>query len=266
MTTACAPSWTPLLAALDAAPAPLHFFVRDDDAGWDNTRLFALLRVTEAAGLPIDLALIPQATGAALAASLGMRKQATPVLIGLHQHGFAHTNHETTARKCEFGDARDATTQRDDLLVGQTWLQSLFGAHLDATFTPPWNRCSAYTPALLAELGFALLSRSSSAPAQHALPELSVHVDWCKQRRMALAQGEDGAHAIATALAQRVAAGGPVGLMLHHADMDAQDLALFSGLLRATRRHPHAVWSLMRDVPCSGSATTGAALPLKETS
>jgi hypothetical protein len=262
MNSALTPPWTALLAALDAAPAPVHFFVRDDDAGWDNTRLFALLRVTEAAGVPMDLALIPQATGAALAASLGMRKQATPGLIGLHQHGFAHTNHETTARKCEFGDARNAATQRDDLLGGREWLQSLFGAHLDNIFTPPWNRCSAYTPALLAELGFAMLSRSHSAPAQHALPELPVDVDWCKQRRLALAKGEDGSNGIANALAQRVNAGNPVGLMLHHADMDAQDREILNGLLHATRHHPHAAWSLMRDVPrpCSALAAPPPAL------
>ena len=236
-----------LIAALDAAPAPVAFFLRDDDAGWDDARLFALLDCTERAGVPIDLAVIPQATRAALAASLYARKTSAPDLIGLHQHGFAHTNHEAVERKCEFGRARSIAAQRSDLSAGRATLLGYFGAHLDPFFTPPWNRCSATTPALLAALGFSALSRSRGAEAQQVLPELSVDVDWCKQQRVAREHGEaDGSSRIATELAQRVAAAGPVGLMLHHAEMDAGDLALLGSLLRATSRHPHVRWRPMR--------------------
>ena len=236
-----------LLAALDAAPAPVAFFLRDDDAGWDDARLFALLDTTQSAGVPIDLAVIPQATSAALAASLYARKTSAPDLIGLHQHGFAHTNHEALERKCEFGRARSIDAQRSDLSAGRERLQGYFGAHLDPFFTPPWNRCSATTPALLAALGFSALSRSRGAEPQQALPELPVDVDWCKQQRVAREHGEaDGSARIATELAQRVTAGGPVGLMLHHAAMDDGDLALLATMLRATTRHPHVCWRPMR--------------------
>ena len=236
-----------LLAALDAAPAPVAFFLRDDDAGWDDTRLFALLDTTQSAGVPIDLAVIPQATSAALAASLYARKTSAPDLIGLHQHGFAHTNHEAVERKCEFGRARSIDAQRRDLSAGRERLQGYFGDQLDPFFTPPWNRCSATTPALLAALGFSALSRSRGADAQQALPELPVDVDWCKHQRIAREHGEaDGSARIAAELAQRVAAGGPVGLMLHHAAMDAGDLSLLGSLLRATSRHPQVRWRPMR--------------------
>jgi hypothetical protein len=256
-------NWGALLSALDATPTPVPFFVRDDDAGWDDARLFALLDTTEAAGVPMDLALIPQATQAALATALGRRKQAAPDLIGLHQHGFAHTNHETTARKCEFGDARSLHAQRADLQNGRAHLQALLGPQLDAIFTPPWNRCAAHTPALLADLGFAVLSRSRGAAAQQALPELPVDVDWCKHRRLALAQGEDGSHGLASALAQRVTAGGPVGLMLHHAAMDLHDLRLLRSLLQITHRHPQVNWRLMSQLSVCGEslATRPAASP-----
>jgi predicted deacetylase len=238
-----------VLAALDAVPMPLTFFLRDDDAGWDDARLFALLDATESAGIPIDLAVIPQATGTALAAALSARKRAAPNLIGLHQHGYAHSNHETLERKCEFGPARSIDAQRRDLSAGREHLLGLFGAQLDAFFTPPWNRCSAATPALLAALGFSALSRSRGAEPQQALPELPVDVDWCKQQRIARERGEaDGGTRIAAELAQRVAAGGPVGLMLHHAAMDDADLALLDVFLRTTRRHPKARWMPMRDL------------------
>ena len=247
-----------LLAALDAAPAPVPFFLRDDDAGWDDAALSTLLDCTECAGVPIDLAVIPQATGAALATSLCKRARATPGLIGLHQHGLAHHNHESNGRKCEFGDERSIDAQRMDLSAGRDRLHQLFGAQLDSIFTPPWNRCSAATPALLATLGFAALSRSRGAPLQQALPELPVDVDWCKERRLAALQGDDGSERIAFELARRVAAGGPVGLMLHHAEMNALDLSLLDTLLAATRRHPRALWQPMRNLlPTHAQAQCG---------
>lgn len=252
-----------LLAALDAAPASVAFFLRDDDAGWDDAALFALLEVTGRAGVPIDLAVIPQACSAALAASLCARKDAAPDLIGVHQHGWTHFNHESVERKCEFGSSRSANAQRDDLRTGRERLRAAFGSRLDAIFTPPWNRCSVDTPPLLAELGYSALSRSRGAPPQQALPELPVDVDWCKQRRLAGQPGEDGGRRIAVELANRVAAGGPVGLMLHHAQMNAADLALLDALLRATRRKPQARWMPMRALLCGAtSSTPTAATPL----
>ena len=40
-------------------PAPVPVFFRDDDAGWDDTRLFELLDRFAACSLPVDLAVIP---------------------------------------------------------------------------------------------------------------------------------------------------------------------------------------------------------------
>ena len=112
-------SLSPLIDALDAAAAPVAFFVRDDDAGWDDGRLHALLDVTAQAGVPIDLAAIPQATSGTLALALASRMGAAPALLGVHQHGWAHTNHETVQRKCEFGGARSVQAQRADLAQGR---------------------------------------------------------------------------------------------------------------------------------------------------
>ena len=242
-----------VLAALDSAPGPVQFILRDDDAGWDDARLFALLDCTERAGVPIDLAVIPQATGTALGALLRARVDAAPFHIGLHQHGWSHQNHETCARKCEFGAARERAAQSLDLTLGRDRLHALFGARLDPIFTPPWNRCSPATPALLAELGYAALSRDRGAPAQHALPELAVDVDWCKLR----AGAGDGAP-IAFELARRIGVGASVGarvgLMLHHAQMDRADLDLLGAWLPQWARHPHARWIPMRNLLASTPA------------
>ena len=66
---------TPLEATLEAIESPCPFFFRDDDAGWDDTALMALLDEFEAAGVTVDVAAIPQAltpdAGRLLAARLG---------------------------------------------------------------------------------------------------------------------------------------------------------------------------------------------------
>jgi hypothetical protein len=260
MHTRLSPLFTALETALDAASEPLDFFLRDDDAGWDDTRLFALLDCTAAAAVPLDLAAIPTATSPALAAALCARMQTAPELLGVHQHGYQHQNHEQLERKCEFGPARSASAQRADLRAGRDRLLDLFGARLDAFFTPPWNRCSPDTPPLLAELGFAALSRSRGAPAQPVLPSIDVDVDWCKQRRMGLAEGQDGAAHIAADLARAVQRGGCVGLMLHHAVMDEADLALLRELLQALQGHPRVRWQRMRQLVHARVDTTGTEL------
>lgn len=234
---------TPVLQALDSAAAPLDAFVRDDDAGWDDSRLFALVDTAEQAGACLDLAAIPQAMSAPLAAALIERLDALPGRLGLHQHGFAHTNHEPAGRKCEFGAARGAAAQHHDLVAGRRRLQEHFGHHLQPIFTPPWNRCAPHTPLLLATLGFAALSRDRGAAAQAALPDLPVDVDWSRQLR----EGgrEAAAAALAAALQARMADGAPLGLMLHHATMDAAAFADLGELLHGLSRHGALRWHPM---------------------
>jgi predicted deacetylase len=237
-----------VIAALDATIAPVNFFIRDDDAGWDDARLHALLRCTERVRVPIDLAVIPQAISDELAAKLNALYDLADGRIGLHQHGYAHENHEALGRKCEFGTSRDIAAQRHDLIAGRERLRALFGARLDGFFTPPWNRCSAATPDLLSALGFTGLSRDRSAETQRALPELRVDVDWCRQQRDGFERGETEGDAIAFELAHHIRSGETVGLMLHHAQMSNVELAWLEAWLLGWVRHPNARWKSMRDL------------------
>lgn len=234
------------MTALAQLPrGPVDLFLRDDDAGWDDARLLALLDVAQAAGVPIDLAAIPTAVTPALARELAARIATTPERVAVHQHGFAHLDHDAPARKCEFGAARDAAAQRADLVQGRARLVEHFGSRLQPWFTPPWNRLSAHTPRLLAELGYRALSRDRRAqPLQHALPELAVDVDWSRQWRIG---GADAlAVDLARALRERANDHRPLGLMLHHAAMSAEELHALRALLAATADHPHWRWRSMR--------------------
>ena len=238
------PEHDALLRALDRAEAAVNFFVRDDDAGWADDKLFALLRVMDEAQVPIDLAAIPTAVTPDLGRELKARKRAGQRL-GIHQHGFAHLNHETQGRKCEFGAGRELVRREANLRRGRDLLRAVFEESLDPIFTPPWNRVSPDTPYLLAMLGFAALSRDVSAPEQNALPEVVVHTDWSKHWRLAEQARDDPAHRVANDLARFVAPGACVGLMLHHAVMGPLELDSLGKLMAAWVSHPNARWLSM---------------------
>jgi peptidoglycan/xylan/chitin deacetylase (PgdA/CDA1 family) len=221
----------PVRSALDDAPAPVEMFFRDDDGGWGGRRLPALLDLIERTGLPLDLAVIPTALDRRLAEELRARPW-----VGVHQHGYSHRNHEPDGRKLEFGPSRTPAEQRRDIENGAAWLADLLGDRVQPIFTPPWNRCTADTGRCLVELGFRVLSRESrAAPLGLAdLHELPIRVDWFAHRnRLRLSPPELGAR-----IAAEIRAGGTVGLMFHHAAMDAGDLRRADELLALLAGHP----------------------------
>ena len=213
--------------ALDAAPAPVPVFFRDDDAGWGDERLLALLEVLAAAGAPVDVAVIPDALGPAVARELLARPG-----IGLHQHGRSHANHEPAGRKHEFGPSRPAALQRADIAAGRERLAALLGDRVDPIFTPPWNRCTAATGRCLVELGFEVLSRESRAEplGLAGLRELPVHVDFVRLEPEELARRAAAA----------IRSGGPLGVMLHHEVMDERAMRRAGELAGLLATHPGA--------------------------
>src|SRR4029453_10508454 len=96
----------PLRQALDTSTDPVAFFFRDDDVGWSDDRLFALLDLFAQHRVPVDLAVIPSALTPSLACRICARVESAPNHLAVHQHGFAHVSHETVGRKSEFGMSR----------------------------------------------------------------------------------------------------------------------------------------------------------------
>lgn len=234
----------PLRRALDTAPAPVSIFFRDDDGGWADDALFALLDLFASYTLPLDVAVIPQALTSSLAQELRTRVARTPALVRLHQHGFAHTNHESTGRKCEFGPARLKADQQRDIEWGRRQLHELLGPTVDPIFTPPWNRCTTETGECLRTLGFRLLSRDATAVplAIAGLGELPISVDWFAQRKGARLPREE----FGVLLAATVTPAKPLGIMFHHAMMDAEEHAAANDLLAVLATHPQVACRSMR--------------------
>jgi len=242
----------PVIRALDTASAPVPVFFRDDDAGWGDARLEALLDRFAACSLPVDLAVIPVELDAGPARDLAARPG-----VGLHQHGLAHVNHEREGRKCEFGPARGAAAQRRDIAEGRERLADLLGARVDPIFTPPWNRCTAETGRCLAELGFEVLSRESRA-APLGVPgvrELPVSVDWFAHRHgERLSPAELGAR-----IGDAIGSGAPVGVMFHHTVMDSAEMERATELLVVVADHERARPALMMELAGgAGSVVDGA--------
>lgn len=217
-----------VLDRLDDAGQRVVFF-RDDDVGWDDRSLLAMVDVFARRCVPIDLAVIPTAAHPRLADTLLRMRRDTR--IGLHQHGYAHVNHEMHGRKCEFGTSRTSEQLSVDVSDGSRFLGMLFGEHLDPIFTPPWNRCGDELAGTLVDAGFEVLSRDSTAiPLDHpALTELPVTLDW-SGRTKATKRPWDRAQR-GCAIAEALRADEPMGVMLHHAVCDERDRADVDELL-----------------------------------
>jgi hypothetical protein len=125
------------------------------------------------------------------------------------------------------GPSRTRAAQHHDIDAGARRPEQLLGDRVAPIFTPPWNRCTADTGRCLIDLGFQALSREhKAAPLNLAgLKELPVHVDWCKPDRE-------------ERLAKELQRGGPVGVMFHHAEMDAAERARVGHLLALLSAHP----------------------------
>lgn len=229
-----------LINALDQLKRPIDIFVRDDDAGWNDAALGELVSIFRTLGLPIDMAVIPAALDEQAAAHLKSLVQKHPK-AGVHQHGYAHLNHEPEGqRKCEFGTARQPARQLADLIAGRNRLiQMLGGIHIDPIFTPPWNRCSAELGSELHLHGFKMLSTDKfRCDVGKDIAQLPVTMDWERARR-------EGSvlNALAIAIAD---SGQPVGIMLHHAVMDADSLSELASALDQMATSPHVRFRPMR--------------------
>jgi hypothetical protein len=227
----------PVVDALESVADPCPFFFRDDDAGWGDAALLALLDEFEAAGVAVDVAAIPLALSHAGARHVVARLDGR--LVHVHQHGYAHVNHERAGRKCEFGVSRSAAAQTADVRVGRARLEDVLGRGIEPVFTPPWNRCSPATVGAVMAAGHRVLSRDDTAGRldRPGLAEVPVTIDWSAQHRgVPVTANERG-----RAIARGVLAGGPVGVMLHHALIDADERAEVRRLLDLVARSPRTV-------------------------
>ena len=236
----------PLRQALDESDTAVDFFFRDDDVGWANNEFRTLLACFGSYSVPIDVAAIPTALTGELADELCSLHAEAPSLIGVHQHGFAHTNHESFGRKCEFGSSRTHKDQYRDIQAGKMKLEAMLGSAFDPIFTPPWNRCTPITGVCLRELGFRVLSRDATAPSLtlSGLKELPISIDWFAKKNGKRLTFQSLGKLIARTMKQTQ----PIGIMLHHELMTGTEREILDDLLVLLSTHRQARCKLMAEI------------------
>lgn len=209
-------------------------FFRDDDAPWEIDNLDKLAACFADAEIFLDVAVIPNDLDARSQKNLRSMQERYQGFVRLHQHGYAHQNHEKTGRKCEFGKERTYQEQHRDIGEGLQRMQDNFD-DFDLIFTPPWNRCTEETVAVLHDLNFKALSRISGSGELdlEGLTDIPVTIDWEKKRKgVAYSESE-----FATYVSDAFAQSEYVGIMLHHAVMFKESIDNFSKLLKILSNH-----------------------------
>lgn len=280
----------PLLAAFERTPDAPAWFFRDDDAGWADQRMLAVAGVFQRSGVVLDVAAIPAAVSPKLAE--GLRALVAAGAVAVHQHGWAHVNHQRDGRRSEFGTARTPAEELRELRKGRSVLAGLLEGAVEPFFTPPWNRCQDRTVPLLTEVGLTVLSCDVSAPRRNVpgVAEVPVRVDWARCWREGGPErlGAELARALhelgtpiggggRAAAAPRARAGDigrepgngapALGVMLHHATMTGDQLDTLASLLGTLSARPSAVLTSMgvlgaasSDIPQPPHHTVGSGI------
>lgn len=208
-------------------PVPVLF--RADDIGAPSANFERLLSLFSHHHLPLCLALVPAWLTRARWSAITSLVDTGSSQWCWHQHGWRHANHQPSGKKAEFGPARSAAALKNDLVRGRDRLRAIAGSDFSSFFTPPWNRCSTATLAILAELGYRGVSRSRGEQGETtALQDLYVNVDLHTRKE---ADGETALQALCSEL-QKAIDENYVSIMIHHQLMDRSSFELLDLLLR----------------------------------
>jgi len=221
-------------------------FFRADDVAVPGRQMAHLLEIFTRHETPLALAVVPAWLTAPRWEALRRLAADGPDLWCWHQHGWRHQNHEPAGKKQEFGPARSRETLARDLRCGRRRLKALLGSAFTPIFTPPWNRCSEITLALLAEMGYNAVSRSRGGqpPLPPGLTDHPVEVDLHTGRSPTAAAGWQQ---LMDSL--RLGLGRPTcGIMIHHQRMNTAAFDFLNTLLEILNRHPRLTLMDVRDL------------------
>ncbi len=243
-------NWQPLKTELaiwrsDGLQLPLWW--RDDDAIAPSSQLDRLATLASSTGVPVHLAIIPDATTQALADLLNDGPVFLPVV-----HGFAHKNHAPGGmKKSEFDASRPREKLRADICTGLARMRTLFGARLTPTFVPPWNRFASEHLSELTRAGYRAISTfnpRSNRFATGALEQINTHIDpidWHGSRSLHAPEFLID-HTVALLKNRRLGKqdnSEPLGLVAHHRVHDPAIWDFAAGFIETLLTGPAHVWT-----------------------
>jgi len=242
-----------IAAAIERRRKPLTVFFRDDDIGWANEKLAALCNRFAHFDAPLDLAVIPGSLDGDTANDVIRIIREYSQILGLHQHGYTHTNHQHSGRKCEFGNSRSFEEKSRDIALGRERLHKILGELIDPIFTPPWNRCTADTCEILVEQEFLALSRiAGSEEIEHSgLVDISATLDWNKWQLIGSVNPTSGGDRVTKGFEQLET----VGVMLHHEQLTEPDLDRLSAFIELLKNSERVEFRPMMQL-CESIART----------
>ncbi|MDW3224369.1 MAG: polysaccharide deacetylase [Paracoccaceae bacterium] len=169
--------WSPLrreLALWRAHRLTLPLWWRDDDAIAATSALEQLSRLSDDLGLPIHLAVIPDAVENSLRDAVCTQSVFIPII-----HGWAHRNTAPIgAKKSEFDHQRSGS--KAELEQALTKMLSVFDTRLVRVFVPPWNRLHSSNLQILSDVGYQMVSAFQprrTAMAAPGLLQVNTHLD-----------------------------------------------------------------------------------------
>lgn len=235
-------AWRALAGELDlwrASGASATLWWRDDDAASPSAALLRLLNLERTSGVPLALAVIPEAAqGEAIA-------QARHVIM----HGCDHRNRAAAGeKKSEFPASESDADAIRRLAVARARLARLAGERFFPVLAPPWNRLGESLVERLPEAGICGLTRYGARGSPHStVREVNTHVDVIAWRAHRGFVGEEAALALLVQhLSARrhghVDAAEPTGILTHHAQHDAGAWRFLERLFDETRARG-AAWA-----------------------
>jgi len=132
-------------------PRTTRVFFRNDDVHRPQPGLAEVTGIFRARGVPLVHAVEPANLAAETAVWL---REQPPHVVEIVQHGFAHVVHD----RGEFGGARPAEAQREDLAQGLGLMTEAFGDRFFRAMSFPFGLYNEHSPRILDELGYQVLT------------------------------------------------------------------------------------------------------------
>ena len=227
---------------------PVTFWWRDDDAIDATPELDKLLELSLQHEVPLSLAVIPKNATDALANKI-LQNSRIVVLL----HGYSHRNHSTDVAKTrasEFGDNRAIGESLNDLEMGLSRLDELFGESALPILAPPWNRIGQKCATRISEVNLVGLSCFGKLrKLGESSHNLDVHWDPIKWGNKPKFCGKEKAwKKLANELVRRKQNNSPLGIMTHHLVHDEDTWVFLAELFEILSNHPGAVFPDIREL------------------
>jgi hypothetical protein len=243
------PAFAPLRRELDQwklAGQSVAFWLRDDDAIIMTPKFQPLLALQQKYDLPIVIAVIPKIAGVCLANVIRQYSK-----ISVVQHGWSHDNHMNDNKfYSEFSADRMLGEVHNDLQAGKAQLKQLYGKQFVDGFVPPWNHFSAHLLPLLKNYEF-ISGREHTVCANSPVPSLPAHIDVLRWKGQPRFRGRRRiVREVCAQLKSQCQTGQyqPVGILLHHLDMDKMTWQFLDELMDVLTAHPAADFVDIRDL------------------